>query len=580
MSKFFRPFMAPAVMAPAVMASAVFAGLISINPAMAATSSNDFEVIRDGGLSSPNWVSSDFEGSHFRELLDGSLNAYVTSTKGGFDTAIAGNAPKTTTKDVHPETFVEGRFHAFGEGQGDWWYGPKISINWQENGPQDGGGGWFENYVIDSASRTPAQMEAWLLNDYEPDNDANVSIGMTEHNGSTYKHYLVYYRQWKQYWAIRQDYRNGGATSIKPILEIWSDYDRGLDDQNDGLSMEDRPFDDVKLNVESNGVLKQNFVICDTVLPAAYNSAPTVNPTAQSADSNWCSGPVGLLARLSAQRASVTLNDLESAGLEQLAPQYLTNYATALVDADYSGRVQLSSLQKVIDDVNASVDADIDRDGVAVIDDKCPGTPTYLLFVDADGCPTAQSFTAIATTPASGVFNFADLQEFSGVTILESLMDEYEESLFSMRPNSKAELVSVLESVNDNTDLDGDGVSVINDQCPNTKSYLPADATGCINAASFVAVASDPPSSIFSYEDLRSVVGSIALEQNMEAYEIAIARQKPASNGALESMVKSVNSQEFSSQTSGSSSSSGGGSVPLVLLLGLTLLAMRKKLAS
>ena len=423
-------------------------GTCSLGGVQAATSTQDFVRITDGGLSSPNWVSQNFDGSHYRELLNGTLNASVDSRIGGFDTAISGSAPKVTTKDVHEDTFVEGRFHAFGLDSGEWWYGPKISINWQENGPTDGTDGWFENYIIDSASQTPSQMNARLLNDYESDNPANAFIGETTHDGSVYKHYLVYFREWKQYWAIRQNYRNGGATSIKPILNLWSAHDLSLKDTEDGLSMQDRPFDGVKMNVESNGVVKQNFIFCDTSFPSAYDKAPSQTYPGQAKDAEWCRGPVALLARQKADPSSITMSDLSDVNLEQLDAQYAEDYIEALAEANYGTPIKLADLQAVIDEVNVSVSADIDGDGVFAIDDECRNT-TQGLPVDARGCPTPASFALVASDPATGAVSYEELNAVLGSIVVESFMANYEVAIAREKPQTEQALRQLVVNVND-----------------------------------------------------------------------------------------------------------------------------------
>ena len=425
--------------------------------AFAATSTTDFEVISEGSLKSPNWVSGNFVGQHFRDLSNGILVAAVDSSSGGFDTALAANAPKVATKDVNTGIYVEGRFHAFGSGGGEWWYGPKISINWQTGGDQDGEAGWFENYIIDNASQNPAQLHTRLLNGFPGDDVGdldNVYIGETEHDGSIYKHYLVYFDAWKQYWAVRQNYRNGGVTSIRPILDAWSTYDESLDDTVDGLSMKDRPFDGVKMNVESSGFHKRTFVFCDAYIPSSYNSAPTRTRSSADNEGDWCGSAAGLVAQLKGEPESVDRALLQSYGYEQLDANYEAEYLEALADTEYSNPPTTAEVQAVIDEVNGEVGTDFDNDGVLAINDACRNTSPGLQ-VDAEGCPTAAAFSALATSPASGRFTFADLEAVLGSVVVEAYMTDYEAEIAASKPQTEAELRSSVLKVN-NEQLQGE----------------------------------------------------------------------------------------------------------------------------
>jgi hypothetical protein len=205
------------------------------------------------------WESKDFEGSHKRVLSADDVLISMQSTTGGFDASFSGNFTADTVDEVSPEFKVAAAFNQ--EGEGEWWYGPKISVNWT-NGDPDGMAGWYENYIIETATDSPSEMHARLLNDWEPYNPENRYLGETQHDGSVYKHYLVYYSQWVQYWAVRQDYRNEGTTSIYPILQKW---------RQNGLS--NLKVDGVKFNVETHGPNTQVFYIKKLCLPDSFSSA-------------------------------------------------------------------------------------------------------------------------------------------------------------------------------------------------------------------------------------------------------------------------------------------------------------------
>ena len=205
------------------------------------------------------WESKDFEGSHKRVLSADDVLISMQNTTGGFDASFSGNFTADTVDEVSPEFKVAAAFNQ--EGKGEWWYGPKISVNWT-NGDPDGMAGWYENYIIETATDSPNEMHARLLNDWEPYNPENRYLGETQHDGSVYKHYLVYYSQWVQYWAVRQDYRNEGTTSIYPILQKW---------RQNGLS--NLKVDGVKFNVETHGPNTQVFYIKKLCLPDSFSSA-------------------------------------------------------------------------------------------------------------------------------------------------------------------------------------------------------------------------------------------------------------------------------------------------------------------
>lgn len=221
------------------------------------TSTSHSERIFSGDYSSPAWVSGEFEGQFTRTLTGNQLTFSLDEKNGGMDTAVARTDLSGIKVDaVHPDLAVCSNLTV--DGDGFWWAGPKVSVNWRAMTDEGKGEGiWYENYIIDKASLTPDEMENWVYDIHKGD-----FIGTTEHDGSVYKHYLIHFKSWKQYWAIRQDYRDSGVTSIKPILNKWRE-----------LGLENRDFDGVKLNIEFHGPAKADVAI-KGYIPRSYQQSP------------------------------------------------------------------------------------------------------------------------------------------------------------------------------------------------------------------------------------------------------------------------------------------------------------------
>ncbi|MEM8781511.1 MAG: hypothetical protein AAGE65_01530 [Planctomycetota bacterium] len=219
------------------------------------------ELTLDTGYLAPVWTSDQFKGEHFRGLDHDRLVIRIDQTAGGYDTAVARHAAGFTRVDeVHPDTYVEGEFEVTDPGTGDgfWVYGPKVSVNWDGfhlNEPD----GWYENYIVDTASLSPGEIEQWLYDVHKAK-----PIGTTRHNGSVYKHYRLVHKRWVQLWAVRQDYRNGGVTHLYPILRHWRRH--GLPNEK---------FDGVKLNMEFFGENRRAFEIRDYFVPAHLDQRPS-----------------------------------------------------------------------------------------------------------------------------------------------------------------------------------------------------------------------------------------------------------------------------------------------------------------
>lgn len=223
-------------------------------------SSDKNERIFSGNYSSPFWQSDKFKGSHNRTLTNSHLTFELDEITGGVDTAVAGpDRPGVKVSEVHPDLAVCMSHKVVSDGF--WWLGPKISVNWQsmvdKDKPASERGIWYENYIIDNASISPQEVEQWA---YDIHNGKYV--GDTVHDGATYKHYIIHFKTWVQYWAVRQEFREQGVTTIKPILDKWL-----------SLGMEDREFDGVKLNIEFHGPAKAKVDI-NGHIPKDYRLAP------------------------------------------------------------------------------------------------------------------------------------------------------------------------------------------------------------------------------------------------------------------------------------------------------------------
>ena len=228
----------------------VFAGCTTMTaPERVVTSSTD-SVITSGDWQGMLWLSQDFDGSQTRTMEGNRLRVEMEqrAPSGGLDAGVGlytGGA-KPRFGELHPESAACFAFDVDLVGEGRWWAGPKISVNWTDAGDPDGAAGWYETYVIEAASIPPEELAEGLL-----DWGQGVFIGETEHDGGTYRHYRAKHREWTQYWAIRQGYRMSGTTSLGPIFALW---------EADGLSGE-LPFDGVKLNLETYGPILGEFAI-------------------------------------------------------------------------------------------------------------------------------------------------------------------------------------------------------------------------------------------------------------------------------------------------------------------------------
>ena len=213
-----------------------------------------------GDYSAPLWLSEAFDGEHERRFEGDTLVLTMSQSAktGGLDTALAtGEDELPAVRDVSDDLVVCFAYDVDLEGEGHWWAGPKISVNWNRDAAVEVDG-WHETYIVELADDSPAEIEARMIDYF----DARF-IGETVQDGGVYRHFTFPFEDWDQYWAIRQEYRTEGGTSIGPILALW---------QENGLPG-DEPFDGVKVNIETYGPMAGTVRI-DADIPMSYANPP------------------------------------------------------------------------------------------------------------------------------------------------------------------------------------------------------------------------------------------------------------------------------------------------------------------
>lgn len=199
---------------------------------------------------SPVWTDDRFSGNFCRKITaDAShIKLDLEANSGGFDTAIVRTNPAIRVDKLDSNTKVFSAIDINLNGSGKWWIGPKFGVYEDtSNRKLDGN---YENYVIENASRSPQEYHERLtrLGEY---------LGQTNHDGSIYKHYYKEHESWGQFWAIRQNYRETGSVSLKPILNIW---------RNNGLPNE--YIGPMRVNVETSGKISGTVEMFDLNIPS------------------------------------------------------------------------------------------------------------------------------------------------------------------------------------------------------------------------------------------------------------------------------------------------------------------------
>lgn len=208
-------------------------------------STNHFEF---GDYSSSAWVSDSFTGKHVRQFHTDTLHFGVkqTAKDGGLDVGLsrADYAPVPVQKAIK-NLRICSSYETKLSGDGRWWAGPKISVNWQgDEAAKQNGDDWYENYIVEIASSTPDELHDIYMGEYFKGEE----LPPLQLAGSTYRNYKIRFHSWWQFWSVRQDYRQNGTLELEPILEVWIDH---------GLPAH-RTFDGVKANIETYGELTGN----------------------------------------------------------------------------------------------------------------------------------------------------------------------------------------------------------------------------------------------------------------------------------------------------------------------------------
>ncbi len=138
-------------------------------------------------------------------------------------------------------------------------------------------------------------------------------------------------------------------------------------------------------------------------------------------------------------------------------------------DADYSGS---DVFTYTVSDGNGGFDTatvtitvsagDDDGDGVDNVADTCPGTSSGLA-VDSNGCPTIAGIVAASDDPSDGGFDLDDLQDAGLTNLLGLSLADYEEAIANNNPADLSALQALIDTVNSQTDSDGDGITDIDE---------------------------------------------------------------------------------------------------------------------
>ncbi len=196
-----------------------------------------------GDYSSSAWVSDSFTGEHIRQFQGKTLHFGVSQTApdGGLDVGLSRADDVTSNvSEAKQDLEICSTYTTNLTGNGRWWAGPKVSVNWQgDEAAKQNGDDWYENYIVEIASSTPEELHDIYTGDYFK----GEVLPRTRLAGSEYRHYKIRFHSWWQFWSVRQDYRISGALPLEPILDVWIAH---------GLP-ENRSFDGVKANIETYG---------------------------------------------------------------------------------------------------------------------------------------------------------------------------------------------------------------------------------------------------------------------------------------------------------------------------------------
>ena len=196
-----------------------------------------------GEYTSSAWVSDKFQGEKSRQFKGTTLhyNVSQSSPEGGIDIGLSRvDYDPVTVSEAKTDLYVCSSYITELSGNGRWWAGPKISVNWQgDEAAKHNGDDWHENYIVEIASSTADELHDILTNDYFKGEE----LPRTHIAGADYRHYKVRFHSWWQFWSVRQSYRASGTLPLEPILDKWVAH---------GLPS-GRIFDGVKANIETYG---------------------------------------------------------------------------------------------------------------------------------------------------------------------------------------------------------------------------------------------------------------------------------------------------------------------------------------
>lgn len=232
---------------PLIIAFAVLAGCETRHPtttlADRSASIESVDHFEFGAFTSSAWVSDSFDGKHARQFYGNTLRFEVEqfAAEGGLDVGVAPiDFQPSSTAEAKKNLYVCSSYATDLEGDGRWWAGPKISVNWQgEESAKQNGDDWYENYIVEIASTSPDALHALFTGDYFRAEE----LPRLELAGSSYRNYKIRFHDWWQFWSVRQDYRPSGILPVEPIIDTWIAH---------GLP-EDRVFDGIKANIETYG---------------------------------------------------------------------------------------------------------------------------------------------------------------------------------------------------------------------------------------------------------------------------------------------------------------------------------------
>jgi predicted small secreted protein len=196
-----------------------------------------------GDYSSSAWVSESFKGRHNRQFKSQALDFDIVqeTSDGGFDVGLSRiNRPSVKVAEAKKNLRMCSSYETDLSGEGRWWAGPKISVNWQgDEAARQNGDDWYENYIVEMASSTPNELHNIFMGDYFKAEE----LPTTKLVGSAYRHYKIRFHSWWQFWSVRQNYRSSGSLPLEPIIDVWIEH---------GLPTH-RIFDGVKANIETYG---------------------------------------------------------------------------------------------------------------------------------------------------------------------------------------------------------------------------------------------------------------------------------------------------------------------------------------